>query len=68
MHTDRNIAEPNYNSIEPEMELPADHNNNEQIAEAETKHDHHTSAIYAASHLHSAVNHVKPHHNNRLDF
>ncbi len=32
-----------------------------------SKHDHHNSAIYATSHVHSAVGHVKPHHSTRID-
>ena len=67
MQTENSITELNYKSLEPEMEQSTDQNVDMQIVEGEPKHDHHTSAMYAASHVHSAVHHVKPHHNTRIE-
>lgn len=36
-------------------------------ATEKSKKDHHNSAIYATSHLHSAVHHVKPKHSTHID-
>gem|GEM_PF-4977923 len=33
----------------------------------QVRQDHQHSAIYAANHVHSAVHHVKPRHNTRIE-
>ncbi len=53
--------------IEMADQLATDVIQNETETEAEVKHDHHNSAIYAASHVHSAVHHVKPRHSTRIE-
>ena len=54
---------------EQETMLPVDQQENtaQQGNEEKQKQNHHNSASYAASLVHSAVKHVHPHHKTRID-
>lgn len=51
----------------PEIDGNARQGSDKNKPEAGGLNDHQHSAIYAASHVHSAVHHVKPHHSTRIE-